>query len=157
MRPPGSCALPRRSHPVPSNFPWSGIYGTTKAATHSLSDALWMELAPLGIAVVLASTGAVRTNIAANQAASFAGLPEDSLYARFAPDVRASLGVSQGASAMPAREYARRLVRRTLVPRPPRYVLLGGETWRYPILQWLPKTFVLWLFWMSFTKLSRAG
>ena len=116
-----------------------------------------MECTPLNISVVLAATGAVRSNLATNQAASFAGLPEDSLYKRFLPDIFARMQVSQGVGSMPTREYARQLVARTLVAKPPRYVLLGGNAWVYVILQWLPRSFVLWVAWRIFSRLSRSG
>ena len=44
---------------------------------------------------------------------------------------------------------------KTLVKRPPRYVMLGGKTWRFALMKWLPRGLVLWAIWRMFTKLSR--
>ena len=147
--------LPNLSSPR-SATPWSGIYGSTKAATHSLSDVLYMECTPLNISVVLVATGAVRSNLAVNHTTAFAGLPETSLYKRFLPDMLARIELSQGADSMPTKDYAKQVVDKTLRKSPPRYMLLGGKTWTYAVLKWLPRGFVLWLFWRMFSKLGRA-
>jgi NADP-dependent 3-hydroxy acid dehydrogenase YdfG len=46
-----------------TSFPAMGVYGATKYAVEALSDALRMELAPLGIKVVLIEPGFVATDI----------------------------------------------------------------------------------------------
>ncbi|KAH9920523.1 oxidoreductase [Epithele typhae] len=137
--------------------PWGGIYGSTKAATHSLSDVLYMECTPLNISVVLVATGSVRSNISTTQLAAFPGLPEDSLYKRFLPDMLARISMSQEMDTMPTEVYARKVVGQSLKARPPRYLLLGGKTWTYALLKWLPRTAVLWLFWRMFSKIGRAA
>lgn len=56
-------------------FPGMGVYSATKFALEALSDALRMELAPFGVAVVLIEPGFVKTDIGAasqRQAATFA-------------------------------------------------------------------------------------
>ncbi|KAI0638766.1 oxidoreductase [Trametes polyzona] len=135
--------------------PWAGIYASTKAAMHSLSEALYMECIPLGISVVLVTTGAVRSNLANNRLATFAGLPADSLYARFLPNIIERVSVSQGADSMPTDEYARLVVRSTLRKSPPREIKLGGKTMLYRILVWLPRGFVLWFMCRRFLKSPR--
>ena len=55
-------------------FPGMGVYAATKFALEALSDALRMELAPFGVAVVLIEPGFVKTDIGAasqRQAADF--------------------------------------------------------------------------------------
>lgn len=119
---------------------------------HSLSEVLYMECTPLNVAVVLVTTGAVRSNLANNRLATFPGLPEGSLYARYLPNIIERVGMSQGADSMPTDEYARRVVRSTLQGRPPRQMRLGGKTLLYRVLQWLPRGFVLWLMWRRFSR-----
>lgn len=46
-----------------TSFPAMGVYGATKYAVEALSDSLRMELAPLGIEVVLIEPGFVATSI----------------------------------------------------------------------------------------------
>ncbi|KAI1783722.1 oxidoreductase [Ganoderma leucocontextum] len=137
--------------------PWAGIYSSTKAASHSLSDVLYMECKPLNIAVLSVTTGAVRSNIAANQATSFGGLPEDSLYKRYLSDIVVRIHLSQGSDAMPASVYAHEVVARSLQRTVPRDIMLGGKTVLYRVLMLLPRTVALWMFWWFFTKTARRS
>ncbi len=60
-------------------FPGMGVYAATKFALEALSDALRMELAPFGVAVVLIEPGFVKTDIGSaseRQAADFAVAPD---------------------------------------------------------------------------------
>lgn len=61
--------------------PFAGVYCASKAALHSLSDALRMELAPLGVRVLTVQPGAIDTGFA-NRATLEARqlLKEDSLW-----------------------------------------------------------------------------
>ena len=68
-------------------FPGMGVYAATKFALEALSDALRMELAPFGIAVILIEPGFVKTDIGAaseRQAAGFelAGTGYETLIAK---------------------------------------------------------------------------
>lgn len=138
--------------------PWGGIYASTKAALHSLTDTLYMECTPLNISVLLVATGGVQSNLSANQTASFRGLPEDSLYKRYLGDIVGRIHMSQDPrAAMATDEYARRVAGKSLRRRPPRYMMLGGATLMYRALLWIPRTITLWLFWRAFTKISRRG
>jgi NAD(P)-dependent dehydrogenase (short-subunit alcohol dehydrogenase family) len=59
-------------------FPGMGVYSATKFALEALSDALRMELAPFGVAVVLVEPGFVKTDIdgaSSRQSAGFAVAP----------------------------------------------------------------------------------
>ncbi|TFK78554.1 NAD(P)-binding protein, partial [Polyporus arcularius HHB13444] len=136
--------------------PWAGIYGSTKAAMQSLSDTLYMECTPLNISVLVVATGGIRSNISANQAASFPGLPQDSLYKRYLPDILSRIYTSQAPDSMSAEEYARRVVGKSLQANPPRHMMLGGKTLLFSVLMWIPRTFSLKLFWHMLTRRSRA-
>lgn len=42
--------------------PWAGIYALSKAAVHSMTDALRLELEPFGVQVVLVAPGSIKSN-----------------------------------------------------------------------------------------------
>lgn len=56
-------------------FPFSSIYGSSKAAIHQYSAMIRPELEPLGVKVINVITGGVNTNIADTRT-----FPEDSIY-----------------------------------------------------------------------------
>lgn len=56
-------------------FPWSSVYGASKAAIHVYANTLHLELRPLGVRVLNVVTGGVRTNIAEKRP-----FPKDSIY-----------------------------------------------------------------------------
>lgn len=58
-------------------YVFGSVYNASKAALHSYSDTLRVELAPFGVSVIIVATGGVRSNIARTERV----LPVDSLYA----------------------------------------------------------------------------
>lgn len=76
--------------------PFSGAYCATKAALHSLSDAMRMELAPFKIRVITVQPGAIQSSFGDNSLASVEGLiDEDSLYEPVKADIEARAMASQ--------------------------------------------------------------
>lgn len=76
--------------------PFSGAYCATKAALHSLSDALRMELKPFNIRVITVQPGAIQSNFGNNSSASLDGLiQEDSPYAAVKSHIEARANASQ--------------------------------------------------------------
>lgn len=65
-----------------SASPWNGVYAASKAALHSLTDTLSMELRPFNIDVLLVAPGGTKSNLSQNQASTF-NLPSDSLYVSY--------------------------------------------------------------------------
>ncbi|KAL7285530.1 hypothetical protein ACG7TL_000634 [Trametes sanguinea] len=126
--------------------PWGGIYGATKAALHSLTETLYMECKPLDIKVVLLAPGGVKSNIANNQAPRFK-LPENSLYSAYIDSMLAKLTMSQRGNSMPAEQFSQQVVSAVLKPQPPRYMTLASMSGMYKVLKWLPRTWVLNMFW----------
>ena len=114
-----------------TSFPAMGAYGATKYAVEALSDSLRMELAPLGIKVVLIEPGFVATDIFA--------APTQQRHGALAPQASsavediAAYGPLMGAAdkfldkqmkrAMPATVLARTIAAAAETPRPrTRYV-----------------------------------
>ncbi|KAI8990581.1 NAD-P-binding protein [Trametes punicea] len=126
--------------------PWGGIYGSSKAAVHSLSDTLYMECKPFNIHVLLLAPGGVKSNIAANQLSRFE-LPENSLYAAYVDSMLAKLHLSQSNNPMPAEAFSRQVADAVLKPAPPRYMSLATMAGFWRIMWWLPRTWVLSMFW----------
>ena len=130
------------TYDVFSPVPWSGIYSSTKAAVHSITDVLYMECTPLNINVLLVSPGGVKSNIAKNQAERV-GLPPDSLYKDYMDAIIKKLNLSQASNPMPTSEFAGKVASAALQPRPPRYMTLGTMSTMYCIMSWFPRGWVL--------------
>jgi short-subunit dehydrogenase len=87
--------------------PWGGPYSSSKAALHSLTDTLDMELRPLGVHVMLIALDSTRSNIAANGAVP--ELPDNTFYAAFRNSLAARPSASQERNGVtPTSEAAHR-------------------------------------------------
>ncbi|KAG2365699.1 hypothetical protein BDR07DRAFT_1547932 [Suillus spraguei] len=127
-----------------SATPWNGLYAAAKAAVHALSDVLAMECKPFGVKVMLVAPGQVRTNIAANQAATLK-LSPTSIYKPYFDRVYERLNGSHAEGSMDTDEFARRVVPKVLSPSPPSYMTLGGKSRIFGFFHWLPHWLVLWI------------
>ena len=117
--------------------PFAGAYCSSKAALHSLTDALRMELAPLGIRVVSIQPGGVRSSFGRHAEASIR-LPPDSLYRSVEQGIRARAQAGQQ-GATPAEAFVVPVVDALLRDPPPRVVRGGANSRRLPLLKrWLP-------------------
>jgi NAD(P)-dependent dehydrogenase (short-subunit alcohol dehydrogenase family) len=117
-------------------LPFRGFYGASKAALNALSDALRMELKPFGIRVVSVQPGGIQTSIADKSA----GMDlTGSRYEPIAGAIERDRRVSQ-LNAMPAEEFARRLVDLLLRPRPPAVIRLGTNSRLLPAMKRLLPT-----------------
>ena len=117
--------------------PFSGVYCASKAALHSLSEALRMELAPFGVRVVIVQPGGIASGFG-KAGEVHARLPENSLYK---PIERFVLGRARASQqgAMPAEAFARALADALLRPDPDPIIRLGTHSTRLPFLKrWLP-------------------
>jgi NADP-dependent 3-hydroxy acid dehydrogenase YdfG len=110
-----------------TSFPAMGVYGATKYAVEALSDSLRMELAPLGIEVVLIEPGFVATEIvdaSARERGDVAVSPGDSLDG-YGPLIEGAdrFLTNQMKQAMPASVLARTIANAAESRRPrTRYV-----------------------------------
>lgn len=118
--------------------PFSGAYCASKAAVHSLCDALRMELGQFGIAVVEVQPGAVESSFAdtASHGLDRYRRPE-SLYRSLVDRIEARARLSQQRPT-PATEVARRVVRGALSRRPPAVLRVGHGSRLLPLIGRLP-------------------
>ena len=84
-----------------------------------------MEAAPFNIHVMHISPGGVKTNIAGH-ALDELSLREDSFYRPWFDAMVNSLNVSAGPLSLTADQFARKVVKQVLKPKPPRYMTLGA-------------------------------
>jgi 1-acylglycerone phosphate reductase len=133
-----------------SPTPWSAPYNASKAALNAITDSLDMELRPFNVNVMLLIAGLVTSNIADNHAAHIVRPSADSPYAPFTDKIVGRLYTSQEECVATA-AFARTVVKQALRERPPSYLVLGGNTVPFRILQWLPRKVVLGLSWTVFS------
>ena len=113
--------------------PFAAAYCSSKAAVHSLTDALRMELAPFGIRVVSIQPGGIRSSFG-EHAEEAIRLPEDSLYKVAERGIRARAQAGQrGATA--AELFVVPVAQALLGPSPPRVIRGGANSVRLPLLK----------------------
>ncbi|WP_419571753.1 SDR family oxidoreductase [Rheinheimera sp.] len=106
--------------------PFAGWYCASKAALHGISDAMRMELAPLGVRVLTVQAGAIATGFADNaQAGVAARLKPQSLWWRFRSGIEKRANASQQ-HPTPAEQLARQLLRSIRSPACTGMVRLGN-------------------------------
>ena len=114
-------------------YVFGSVYNASKAALHSYSSTLRVEMAPFDVRVVVVVTGGVASNIARTKRS----LPKDSFYLPVAEEYEARLTHSQ-ANAIPNEQYAKSVVSQVL-HKPSRNVIWeGGKSW----LVWFASTFL---------------
>ena len=123
--------------------PFSGAYCASKAALHSFSDALRMELKPLGINVITIKPGAVKSNFG-KRAMSTAKeiLKDNSYYKSINSNIIKRANGSQ-VVATEASEFARKVVKKILMKNPPTNIRLGKKSSSLPFLKFLLPTKLL--------------
>jgi NAD(P)-dependent dehydrogenase (short-subunit alcohol dehydrogenase family) len=118
--------------------PFAGAYCSSKAALHSLSDALRMELAPFGIRVVTIQPGGVRSSFG-DHAEEGIYLPEGSPYLGIEDGIRARAQAGQQ-GATPVEEFVVPVVDKMLQKDPPPFILGGKNSTRLPLMKKLLPT-----------------
>ncbi|KAG2235525.1 hypothetical protein INT48_003088 [Thamnidium elegans] len=107
-----------------------GIYALSKAAVHSMSDTLRIELKPFGIQVVIVAPGAITSNFG-NAGAKLVSVPE----AKF---IIARATASQGPGSTPTDVFATHVTKKVLKPVSPNYITFGATSWIFVVLYYLP-------------------
>ncbi|HAT43415.1 MAG TPA: short-chain dehydrogenase [Rheinheimera sp.] len=125
--------------------PFAGAYCASKAALHAISEAMQMELAPLGVAVQWVVTGAVDTGFAARASAELQWLSEQSPWWRFRDGITRRANASQDFPTSAA-AYAKALVKQLQRPptRSPLYVGRGARLLPW-LKRWLPWPLLSWI------------
>lgn len=117
--------------------PFAGAYCASKAALHAMTDAMRMELEPLGVNVVMLQPGAIRSGFGDT---ALSGVGELDLAGSPYEAVRASIELRATSSqdgAMDTDVFARRVVDRLTRSNPPRVIRLGRHSVLMPLLRWL--------------------
>lgn len=113
--------------------PFAAAYCSSKAAVHSITDALRMELEPFGINVVSIQPGGIRSAFG-NHAEAAIRLPADSPYRPVEAGIRARAQAGQQ-GATPAEEFVVPVAEALLEARPPRVIRGGANSTRVPLLK----------------------
>ncbi|KAJ7143411.1 NAD-P-binding protein [Mycena crocata] len=129
--------------------PWSGVYASSKAAVHSISEVLQMECRPLNVKVMLVSPGGIKTNVSHNAATRFALQPK-SLYTKYLDCIIGRMWTSQIPSSMPAEEFAKLVAVKALGDSPPFYLMMGSNALTFAIMKWLPRMWALNYMWKAY-------
>ena len=116
-------------------YVWGGPYNASKAALHSYTNTLRVELAPLGVRVVNVVTGGVRSNIARTHRT----LPGDSYMLPLKDSYEKRLTHSQQLG-MDTERYARSCVRQ----------VLQGDGW-FAKQRWIWEGKMSWIVWFFYT------
>lgn len=118
--------------------PFSGAYCATKAALHSLSDAMRMELAPFGIEVITVQPGAIQSSFGDNSLAGVSDLLKpDSLFKAVEDKIRERAVASQQ-NPTTAEAFAKEMLLR-IQGRPAPEIRIGNGSTVLPLMKrWLP-------------------
>lgn len=118
--------------------PFSGVYCASKAALHSLSDALRLELAPFGISVLTVQPGAIASEFGNNASAAIT-MAEDSWFKPWEKAVQARAKASQKSNSTSAAVFAKELMGYINNPLRPEVALIGaGARNMVRLKRWLP-------------------
>jgi len=119
--------------------PFAGAYCSSKAALHSLTEALRMELAPFNIKVILVQPGAIKSNLGETSKLKAAqNVKPDSRYSAIQDAIYARADYSQQNPTATA-TFARKLVQELIKENPKKVIRLGKGSFVLPFLKrWLP-------------------
>ena len=127
-----------------TSFPSLGYYNATKYAVEGLSEALWQEVEPLGIKVMLVEPSGFRTDWAGRSAAESPHHIDD--YATTADLVRKQLRAISGKQSGDPVRAVKAIVQAVESSNPPHHLLLGNDSFEGAIakLDELRKEFLAW-------------
>ncbi len=115
--------------------PFSGAYCASKAALHSFSDALRMELSIFGINVITVQPGGIQSQFGESAKALVTRiLKPQSWYCSMNDSIKLRANTSQD-KATPADEFAKKLVKSIMVKEPPPIIRIGKMSTIMPLLK----------------------
>ena len=106
-------------------FPALGYYNATKFAVEGLSEALWQEIEPLGLRVMLVEPSGFRTDWAGRSANESKHQIDD--YSATAGTVRAGVRGSSGRQPGDPVRAVRAIIAAVATGNPPHHLLLGND------------------------------
>lgn len=109
------------------SFPSVGYYNATKFAVEGLSEALWQEVEPLGIKVMLVEPSGFRTDWAGRSANESKRQIDD--YAATAGAWRKQVRAISGKQPGDPVRAAHAIVKAVESPKPPHHLLLGNDAY----------------------------
>jgi NAD(P)-dependent dehydrogenase (short-subunit alcohol dehydrogenase family) len=126
------------------SFPALGFYNATKFAVEGLSEALWQEVEPLGINVMLVEPSGFRTDWAGRSANESKQIIVD--YAATAGAWRSNVRAASGKQAGDPVRAAHAILQAVESSNPPHHLLLGNDAYEAATekLQNLHKEFASW-------------
>ena len=126
------------------SFPATGYYHATKFAVEGLSEALWQEVEPLGIKVMLVEPSGFRTDWAGRSANESKQQIDD--YAATAGARRSQSRALSGKQPGDPVRAAHAIVKAIESPNPPHHLLLGNDAYEAATakLEDLRKEFSVW-------------
>ena len=127
-----------------TSFPSLGYYNATKYAVEGLSEALWQEVEPLGIKVMLVEPSGFRTDWAGRSANESPHHIDD--YAATANLARKHLRAISGKQSGDPVRAVKAIVQAVESSNPPHHLLLGNDSFEGAIakLDELRKEFLAW-------------
>jgi len=125
-------------------FPALGYYNATKFAVEGLSEALWQEVEPMGIKVLLVEPSGFRTDWAGRSANESKVQIDD--YAKTAGEWRSEIRADSGRQPGDPVRAAQAIVKAVESPHPPHRLLLGNNAYESATakLDELRKEFAAW-------------
>ncbi|KAI9333976.1 hypothetical protein BDR26DRAFT_867559 [Obelidium mucronatum] len=128
------------------SIPWSAAYCSSKSAVRAITSSLRMELAPLGIQVVLVSAGSVKSNLKENMDRRAEKIPSNNkLYHKRATQHTTAAVGSSSSGGTETQEFAFKVVSQILVPTPEINLMLGKWWWVVILLLQFPEWLIEWL------------
>jgi NAD(P)-dependent dehydrogenase (short-subunit alcohol dehydrogenase family) len=126
------------------SFPSLGYYNATKFAVEGLSEALWQEVEPLGIRVMLVEPSGFRTDWAGRSANESKHQIAD--YAATAGEWRSEIRADSGQQPGDPARAANAIIETIESPNPPHHLLLGNDAYEGATakLEALGKEFKAW-------------
>ena len=126
------------------SFPSLGYYNATKFAVEGLSEALWQEVEPLGIKVMLVEPSGFRTDWAGRSANESKKQIAD--YAATAGAWRREMRADSGKQPGDPVRAAKAIIEAVESPNPPHHLLLGNDAYEGATakLEALGKEFKAW-------------